>query len=135
MRNGEPRRLGDLAEQGLLLGLDCRRCGHHCLLLPWRLFPHRSPATPWRWLRFRCDDCGSADVLVRIGTAAALARHPTPLYEREDLLAVLTEAIHTSLTYGGNSLPISRERARLVATTVLRRMMAAGISVSAPRLR
>ena len=134
MRDGEPRRLGDLAERGYLIGLDCRRCGRNRLLSPWKLFPNQSPATPWRWLRFRCESCGSADVLVRIGTAAQLAERPPALYEREDLLAILTEAIHTSLIYGGESIPITRDRARKVADTVLRRMMAAGISVSEPKL-
>lgn len=128
-REGEPRRIGDLAEQGLLLGLYCRGCGRNCLLSPWKLFPKRSPATPWRWLRFRCDTCGAADVLVRIGTAASLAQRPTPLYEREELMALLSEAIQTSLTYG-QGMPITPERARLVAATVLRRMMAAGLDVT-----
>jgi hypothetical protein len=134
MRDREPRRLGDLAEHGLLLGLDCRRCGHNGLLSPWHLFPRHSPATPWRWLRFRCEACGAADVLVRIGTGATLAERPPLLYEREDLLALLTEAIHTSLAADGKSLPMTRERARLAAAAVLRRLMAAGIGVSEPPL-
>jgi hypothetical protein len=134
MRDGEPRRLGDLAEQGYMLGLNCQRCGHNRLLSPWSLFPCRSPATPWRWLRFRCEQCRSAEALVRIGSAAQLARSPVPLYERADLLAIVSDAVFVSLNYDGERLVIDRQRAHRVAQLVLRRMMAAGATVSPLRL-
>jgi hypothetical protein len=85
---------------------------------------------PWRWLRFRCGDCRSGDVLVRAGAPIDLQDGPLPLWRREDLLDVIAEAIHTHFAYiGGDAVPISRDRARAVGETVMRRLIAAGLTM------
>jgi hypothetical protein len=128
----QQRRLGDLAESGLLLRLDCVRCGHHRLIRPWALIKGgKSPASPWRWMRFRCE-CGARDVLVRAGIEHQLARDaPVPLYQREDLVAIVAEAVNASLRTAG--WPVERRVVHNTAVTVLRRFMAAGITVSEPQ--
>jgi len=116
-----------------MIALDCRRCGHGVQLSPWRLIPRRSPSTPWRWLRWRCERCGANDVLVRVGTALQLStQQPERLYDYEDLLAILSDAIYVGLHYDSDRVIIDRDRARRLAVIVLRRLMAAGVSVSAP---
>ncbi len=55
---------------------------------------------------------------------------PVPLYEREELIQVVAEAIHTDLA--ARDTRISQERVRAVADSVLRRIMAAGLTVSEP---
>lgn len=126
------RRLGDLAEGGLLLRLDCRRCGHHRLLRPWAMIRGgKSPATPWRWIKFWCAECGARDVTVRAGLEHQLERDaPVPLYQREDLVALVVEGIDTTLRCSG--MPIEPRIVRDAARTVLRRFMAAGLDVSKP---
>ncbi len=114
-----------MAERGLLLRIDCRRCGHHRLVAPWDLIRRRGPSTPWRWLRFRCNECRSADVLMRAATPRELERGPVPLYERKELIQIVPDAIHTDLA--AQDTCISKERARAVADAVLRRLMAAGL--------
>jgi len=88
----------------------------------------KSPATPWRWMRFRCNACRSADVLVRAGTPGQLGRGPALLYEREELIQIVAKAIHANLAE--RDTRISKERARAVADAVLRGLMAAGLTVS-----
>jgi hypothetical protein len=89
--------------------------------------------TAWRWLRFRCGNCRSRDVLVRAGPATRLQEAPLPLWRREDLLEIIAEAVFTYFHYiGGDVVPISRERATTVAEVILRRLMAAGVQISEP---
>jgi hypothetical protein len=128
-----PKRLGDLAERLWVLRLDCRRCGHFCFVKPRTLYGRWGPSHPWRWLRFRCRECRSADVPVRAGRPIDLQQAPMPLWRREDLLEIIVEAVDTYCRYiGGDMVSISRERAEGIAEMVLRRLMAAGVQISAP---
>jgi hypothetical protein len=130
---GGPKRLGDLAERLWVLRLDCRRCGHASFVTPQTLCPRRGPSHPWRWLRFRCGNCRSRDVLVRAGPSTRLQEAPLLLWRREDLLEIIAEAVFTYFHYiGGDVVPISRERASTVAEVILRRLMAAGVQISEP---
>ncbi len=55
---------------------------------------------------------------------------PVPLHEREELIQIVAEAIHTDLA--ARDTPISQECARAVADSVLRRIIAAELTVSEP---
>lgn len=128
-----PKRLGDLAERLWVLRLDCRRCGHSCFVKPRTLYQRWGPSHPWRWLRFRCRECRSADILVRVGAPIDLQEAPVVLWRREDLLEIIADAVYRYFHYiGGNVVPISQDRAQAVAEMVLRRLMAAGVVISAP---
>jgi hypothetical protein len=88
-----------------VLRLDCRRCGHASFVTPQTLYPRRGPSHPWRWLRFRCGNCRSRDVLVRAGPATRLQEAPLPLWRREDLLEIIARGrVHL--------FPLHRRRCR-----------------------
>jgi hypothetical protein len=129
----EPRRLGDLAERLWLIRVDCLRCGHHRLIRPQTLYSRHGPSHPWRWIRFRCR-CGSHDVEIRAGSAINLEDGPLPLWQRPDLMAIIAEAVYVYMHYAGGAVPpVTRDQAEAVAEIVLRRLMAAGVTVSPPR--
>ena len=67
-------------------------------------------------------------MLVRAGTPRDLEHGPVPLYEREELVQIVTKAIHIGLAVQGERIP--EECARIAAHAVLRGIMAAGLTVS-----
>ena len=93
-------RLGDLGEAGLWFRLDCRRCGHAKRFPAHRLYKTKSPSTPWRWLRFKCDDCGSSDIAMQVGPPHRLDQGPVLLTDREDLREIMAKAIFHNLAAG-----------------------------------
>jgi len=121
-----PPRLGDLAETQLFLRVDCRRCGHFGMVNPWSIIKRKSPVTPWRWLRFRCDQCGSKHTTLRAGTEAELRNGPIPLYAREDIKLIVAAALRRSITF------LDEGKARAAADTILRGLMAEGAEVIMP---
>jgi hypothetical protein len=55
--------LSDLAEQGFLLIVACRNCGHLRSVAPDSLPDRIDRGRRWTTLRFRCTRCGSRDAL------------------------------------------------------------------------
>jgi hypothetical protein len=116
-----------------VLRVDCRRCGHYRFIRPSTLYRRLSPVHPWRWLRFRCNQCRSGDVVARAGAPIDLVDGPVPLWQRGDLLNIAAEAVQTYFTFTGGEVPrITRARVGAAAGIVLRRLMAAGVRVGEP---